>query len=45
MDALSPAFSSADDAIAPIDVETRPVPSLTHLEQLEAESVHIIREA
>jgi sulfate adenylyltransferase subunit 2 len=45
MDALSPAFSPADDAIAPSDVETRPAPSLTHLEQLEAESIHIIREA
>src|SRR5262245_61992090 len=45
MDALSPAFDPADDVIAPADVETRPAPSLTHLEQLEAESVHIIREA
>ena len=45
MDALSPAFDPADDVITPADVDTRPAPSLTHLEQLEAESVHIIREA
>jgi 3'-phosphoadenosine 5'-phosphosulfate sulfotransferase (PAPS reductase)/FAD synthetase len=45
MDALSPAFDPADDVIAPPDVETRPAPALTHLEQLEAESIHIIREA
>jgi 3'-phosphoadenosine 5'-phosphosulfate sulfotransferase (PAPS reductase)/FAD synthetase len=45
MDALAPAFVPADDATAPADIETRPAPSLTHLEQLEAESVHIIREA
>ena len=45
MDALSPAFDPAADVIAPADVDTRPAPSLTHLEQLEAESVHIIREA
>jgi sulfate adenylyltransferase subunit 2 len=45
IDALAPAFVPADDATAPADIETRPAPSLTHLEQLEAESVHIIREA
>jgi sulfate adenylyltransferase subunit 2 len=45
MDALPPAFDRADDAIAPTDAEARTTLSLTHLEQLEAESIHIIREA
>jgi len=44
MDASSRAFDRADD-LARTDAETRTAPSLTHLEQLEAESIHIIREA
>src|SRR5215467_4913018 len=42
MDALSPAFDPAADAIASVDEKP---PVLAHLEQLEAESIHIIREA
>jgi sulfate adenylyltransferase subunit 2 len=45
MDAISPAFDRTDELIAPAGVETPASPSLTHLEQLEAESIHIIREA
>ena len=44
MDALSPAFDRIDELIAPADADTQTAP-LTHLEQLEAESIHIIREA
>src|SRR3974390_390037 len=44
MDASSRAFDRAADR-ARADAETRTAPSLTHLEQLEAESIHIIREA
>jgi sulfate adenylyltransferase subunit 2 len=45
MDAHPRTLDSVDNTTAPIDAETRTLPSLTHLEQLEAESIHIIREA
>jgi sulfate adenylyltransferase subunit 2 len=45
MDALSPVSDHPDDTIAPINAPTWTTPSLTHLEQLEAESIYIIREA
>src|SRR3974390_2332344 len=44
MDASSRAFDRAADR-ARADAETRTAPSLTHLEQVEAEAIHIIREA
>src|SRR5579872_4447172 len=44
MDALSSVFDQADD-LAVASAEGGDALSLTHLEQLEAESIHIIREA
>jgi sulfate adenylyltransferase subunit 2 len=43
MEALSSAVEPAADAITPASAQTPP--TLTHLEHLEAESIHIIREA
>jgi sulfate adenylyltransferase subunit 2 len=45
MDALSPAYDRIDGLVAPPDANAAAVPALTHLQQLEAESIHIIREA
>jgi sulfate adenylyltransferase subunit 2 len=45
MDALSPVADRAQDFINAIGADPLAAPSLTHLEQLEAESIHIIREA
>ncbi len=45
MDALSPAFDRANDEAAASRTAMPSAPSLSHLEQLEAESIHIIREA
>jgi sulfate adenylyltransferase subunit 2 len=45
MDALSPMSDSADDRGARIEADFSAAPPLTHLQQLEAESIHIIREA
>jgi sulfate adenylyltransferase subunit 2 len=45
MHALSPASPQSDDLVVPADGEPAAGSSLTHLEQLESESIHIIREA
>jgi sulfate adenylyltransferase subunit 2 len=45
MNVLSPVLEPAADTVAPTAFQTRPAPALTHLEHLEAESIHIIREA
>jgi len=45
MGAYSPVIDRANDFIARASVDARTASSLTHLEQLEAESIHIIREA
>lgn len=45
MEAFSPLADSADHVISPTDTGRRPAPALSHLEQLEAESIYIIREA
>jgi sulfate adenylyltransferase subunit 2 len=45
MEALSPVIDRANDLIAQANADARTSSSLTHLEQLEAESIHIIREA
>ncbi len=45
MEALSAFAENADRPIWPADLCRQPAPALSHLEQLEAESIHIIREA
>ncbi len=45
MEALSPVIHRANDLIVQSDAAARTASPLTHLEQLEAESIHIIREA
>ncbi len=45
METILTAFDHGDGAVAYPLAETSSPPSLTHLEQLEAESIHIIREA
>jgi sulfate adenylyltransferase subunit 2 len=45
MDALSPAFDQVAEPVAHVGAHAPATPSLTYLEQLEAESIHIIREA
>jgi sulfate adenylyltransferase subunit 2 len=45
MEALSSVIDCANDLIVQADEDAQTASSLTHLEQLEAESIHIIREA
>jgi sulfate adenylyltransferase subunit 2 len=45
MDVLSPAFDSTENLVVQSDADAPAAASLTHLEHLEAESIHIIREA
>ncbi len=45
MDDLSPVIERADDLIVRSEADRPTDSSLTHLDQLEAESIHIIREA
>ena len=45
MDALAPEIDRADALVARSDTGRSAISPLTHLEQLEAESIHIIREA
>jgi sulfate adenylyltransferase subunit 2 len=45
MQTLSALSDTADHLIPPADPGGQPTPALPHLEQLEAESIHIIREA
>ena len=42
---LSPIIESADEVIVHAEADRAADSSLTHLEQLEAESIHIMREA
>ena len=45
MDALAPVSDRLDDFASVADAASHVAPPLTHLEQLESESIHIIREA
>jgi sulfate adenylyltransferase subunit 2 len=45
MDALSSTFDRTEDLVPAAADDAASAPSLTHLQQLEAESIHIIREA